>query len=143
MKAIQIAEYFLTLCEPEAGDTLSNLKIQKLCYYAQGFHLAIFGKPLFEEPILAWTHGPVIESLYFTYKQYGSGSVPIPETYDFSVFSNEIKEMLNDVYTVYGQFSAWKLRNMTHEEAPWRNTPQSYEISHEDMKNYFKTMIVI
>ena len=59
-----VANYFLSLCDEDAGDLISNLKLQKLVYYAQGFHLAISGEPLFDEKIMAWEHGPVIPQLY-------------------------------------------------------------------------------
>ena len=55
----QIANYFLSLSDPEIGDGISNLKLQKLCYYAQGFYLAQHDTPLFEDTIEAWQHGPV------------------------------------------------------------------------------------
>lgn len=42
-----VARYFLALVDEDAGDSLSNLKLQKLVYYAQGFHLALYGEPLF------------------------------------------------------------------------------------------------
>ena len=46
------------------------------------------------------------------------------------------------VYDVFGQFSAWKLRNMTHEESPWKNHEDSAEeIPFEEMQEYFKTRI--
>jgi uncharacterized phage-associated protein len=51
--AKNVAEYFLTTVDEEAGDSLSNLKVQKLCYYAQGYHLAMFGSPLFPDAIEA------------------------------------------------------------------------------------------
>jgi len=35
------------------SDFISNLKLQKLLYYAQGIHLALYGKPLFNDPIEA------------------------------------------------------------------------------------------
>ena len=43
---------------------LTHLKIQKLLYYADGINLAITGKPLFEDKIYAWPHGPVIKNVY-------------------------------------------------------------------------------
>jgi uncharacterized phage-associated protein len=69
MKAQDVAEYFLTLVDDEAGDSLSNLKLQKLVYYAQGFHLALTEKPLFDEAIEAWEHGPVVPGLYHKLKR--------------------------------------------------------------------------
>ncbi|MBR5024487.1 MAG: DUF4065 domain-containing protein [Victivallales bacterium] len=52
------------------------------------------------------------------------------------------KNLLNNVYETYGQFSAWRLRDMTHEEKPWRSTPANGIISHNLMKEYFQTLIV-
>ena len=48
---------------------------------------------------------------------------------------------MDEVYDVYGQFSAWKLRNMTHEEAPWKNAVQGQDISLTSMTEYFKTQL--
>ena len=67
----QIAKYFLALSDPKVGDIISNLKLQKLCYYGQGFHLAFYGTRLFPNKIEAWTHGPVIRELYQAYKKHG------------------------------------------------------------------------
>jgi uncharacterized phage-associated protein len=58
-----VAKYFLSLTDEDAGDLISNLKLQKLVYYAQGFHLALYDELLFEETIEAWTHGPVIPEM--------------------------------------------------------------------------------
>ncbi len=140
-RAKDVANYFLSLVDEDCGDSMTNLKLQKLLYYAQGFHLAIHDTPLFDEPIKAWFHGPVVESLYHEYKQYGTGCIPAPDGFDFTIFTDEQKELLDEISNVYGQFSAWKLRNMTHDEPPWKNTPQSEEISHESMKEFFKTQL--
>lgn len=138
-----VAKYFLAQMDEDAGDLISNLKLQKLVYYAQGFHLALYGKPLFAEPIEAWTHGPVAPDLYHIYKNYGSNPIPVPTDIDFSKYDVQTQELLDDIYRVYGQFSAWKLRNMTHSEEPWK---EAYEgngiITHQAMKQYFLTQLV-
>lgn len=137
-----VANVFLKLSEPETGDVLTNLKIQKLLYYAQGFSLAIYGKPLFDEDILHWDHGPVVGDLYRELRQYGSSPVPVPEDYDPSQeFNSDQLEMISEVNNVYGQFSAWKLRDMTHTEAPWLDTSKDEVISHDALHAYFKTLI--
>ena len=60
-----VAQYFLAQMDEDAGDLISNLKLQKLVYYAQGFALALHGRPLFRERVEAWTHGaPVVPELY-------------------------------------------------------------------------------
>lgn len=141
LSARQVADYFLTLADPDVGDEISNLKLQKLCYYAQGFSLALNDTPMFMEPIVAWQHGPVVESIYHAFKEYGPCGIPCPEGLDFSVYDEDDRDLLDEVYDVYGQFSAWKLRNMTHEEAPWCNAYKSGAnnvISQSAMKKFFK-----
>jgi len=139
--AKDVSQYMLCLTDPDVGEIISNLKLQKLIYYAQGFHLAMHETPLFEEDILAWEHGPVVEDVYQEYKQYGAGAIPQPEEFDESVFSAIQIELLKEVYEVYGQFSAWKLRNMTHSERPWIETPKNEVIPHALMKEFFKDYV--
>src|SRR3989442_1092083 len=54
-----IANYFLWLSN-ESGSFLSNLKLQKVLYYAQGWHLGLERQRLFTDQIEAWVHGPSI-----------------------------------------------------------------------------------
>jgi uncharacterized phage-associated protein len=139
-----VANYFIKRQDPDAGDLMSNMKVQKLVYYAQGFCLAITGMPLFDERIEAWDHGPVCVPLYHEYKQFEAGPIPIPYDVDaLSIFSEDIHEILDMVQIYYGQFSAWKLRNLTHGEEPWMKAfaKGRCEISHDDMRNYFKTQL--
>ncbi|MBF0137457.1 MAG: SocA family protein [Magnetococcales bacterium] len=141
---LDVANYFLSLADEDAGDFISNMKLQKLVYYAQGFHLAMFDKPLFMEPITAWTHGPVVPLLYQEFKKFGSGPIPRPEEMDFDSFQKEQRKCLDEVYNVYGQYDAWKLRNLTHDEPPWRETYDQEPggvIPLEAMKDYFKTQL--
>lgn len=141
LSCFDVADYFLAKTDEDAGDAITNLKLQKLVYYAQGFSLALHGRPLFPENIVAWQHGPVVPELYRKYKDHGALGIEPPAHVDFSKFTNEEKELLDDVYEVYGQFSAWKLRNMTHEEAPWKETAINDVITHDRMKNFFMTRV--
>lgn len=141
LTCFDVAEYFLAKTDEDAGDAISNLKLQKLVYYAQGFSLAMTGAPLFGEDFEAWQHGPVIPRLYQKYKENGAFGIRPPEAFDDSKFTAAQKDVLDQVYEAYGQFSAWKLRNMTHEESPWRDTPINEVISKAKMKSFFKTRI--
>ncbi|AHM74329.1 MULTISPECIES: Panacea domain-containing protein [Yersinia] len=146
LTCFDVADYILAHSDEEnSGDLISNLKLQKLVYYAQGFSLALLGRPLFEEPIEAWMHGPVVPELYHKYKDNGTQALPVPADVDFSKYSDDEKELLDEVYKIYGQFSAWKLRNMTHDENPWKETyvegAGSREISNDSMKRFFDTLV--
>jgi uncharacterized phage-associated protein len=136
--ASQIANFFLAITDPDEND-MSNLKIQKLCYYAQGLCSAMRGRPLFSETIEAWDHGPVVPALYHEFKVHKSEPIPIPEWFDFSTISDPDRTALTDLYEYYAQFSAWRLRDMTHEERPWKDAYKrpSKEITIEALVEFF------
>ncbi|MBI2919196.1 MAG: DUF4065 domain-containing protein [Chloroflexi bacterium] len=141
LHAGDVARYFLVIQDSESGERITNLKLQKLCYYAQGFSLAIFNERLFPEEIQAWKHGPVVEVLWREYNRYGYQPIPIPNDIDPDLYSEDVKDLLDEVYEVYGQFSAWKLRDMTHQEPPWKEAAGGI-ISIESMRQHFKTLVV-
>ncbi|MFD2419431.1 Panacea domain-containing protein [Amycolatopsis pigmentata] len=62
--ASTVAKWFVAWAEADDEATLSNLKLQKLLYYAQGHYLALTGRPLFDDEIQAWSHGPVVPAVY-------------------------------------------------------------------------------
>jgi uncharacterized phage-associated protein len=140
-----VAKYFLAQSSEDAGDLISNLKLQKLVYYAQGFSLALNRRPLFNEQIEAWLHGPVVPDLYHVYKAFGSGHIPHPEEFDLDTFTAEERELLDEVYEFYGQYSAWRLRQLTHDETPWRESYRegsNQVISQDSMTRFFETQVV-
>lgn len=137
--ARQIADYILALSNPEIGEVISNLKLQKLLYYGQGVHLAAFDRPLFEDEISAWVYGPVVESVYQDFKIFGKGAILLPKTKREERISAATKDFLVSIYASFGQFSAIKLSQMTHDELPWKTTPRAAVISKERMKSFFQT----
>jgi len=140
ISALDAAKYLIALDDPEE-DPVSNLKLQKLLYYAQGVHLALHNVPLFEERIEAWDHGPVCPPVYHAYKAHGSDPIPLPDEFDPMSLPEAARETLNEVHTVYGQFSAWRLREMTHAEDPWKNNYRQgrkfVEIPRADLRKFF------
>lgn len=142
-RAIDIANWFLTYneslrdMENEDTDDISNLKLQKLLYYAQGCFLAIKNEPLFSDDIVAWAHGPVVEEVYHTFKDFGSGGITQHE--ESSVSDSDTINLLVSVYDVFGKYSAWGLRNLTHSESPWLETPRNEIISLNLISDYFKS----
>ena len=133
--------------ESNQDETLTHIKIQKLLYYAQGFYLASFGKRLFADKIYAWQHGPVVKSVYSQLKEHGNSFITtLPGGFSEYDFDAEIREFLEEVYVVYGQFSAVRLRSMTHEAgSPWDQVYQGKSekdvvIPTNIIKEHFKAM---
>jgi uncharacterized phage-associated protein len=114
-----VANYFLSRANESEDSSISNLKLQKLIYYAQGYHLALFDEPFFPEDFEAWTHGPVCPAVYRSYKRFGAGPIVADVKFEPEKFSQAQLELLDEIQEVFGQFSAWKLRDMTHEDEPW------------------------
>lgn len=140
--AMDIANWFLNYnyqlreFEDEDTDNISNLKLQKLLYYAQGCYLALRDRELFNDKILAWKHGPVVESVYYTFRKFGADGI---SEFDKNIeIDKDTESILIEVYNVFGKYSAWGLREMTHNETPWKSTKQSEEISQESIKEYFE-----
>jgi uncharacterized phage-associated protein len=143
--ANQAADYFLSFCRKH-GDYLTNLKLQKLVYYAQAWHLALKNKPLFIERIEAWAHGPVVPPLYGRFKKYGWSPISVEPA--CPTFSNGTGKFLEEVFSVYGHYSAWDLERMTHQEEPWRNARKGLSpddeghnvITHNDMRDFYRKL---
>ncbi len=144
INARDVADYFLSKTIDEDDTKLTNLKIQKLLYYTQGFHLAILDKALFDESIEAWRYGPVCPVVYGQFKKYKSNTISYDkcEKQFESIFDTKQIELLDDVYETFAQYSAWKLRDMTHEEPTWmKHKDDASVIPQQEMKEYFKTRI--
>lgn len=125
-------------------ELLTHLKIQKLLYYAQGIFLAYTnGQELFDEDIYAWEHGPVVPEVYDVYKENKGNEIEYIKTEHDDILLEEVsneeklKDVLEAVFINYGKYSAWHLRNMTHEEKPWKTTPLNQIIEKDLIKKFF------
>lgn len=143
-KASTISDFFIASLHA-CGDPLSNLKLQKLLYYAQAWHLAIFDTPLFAEQIEAWVHGPVVASEYRRFK--GWAWQPIMDNPTMPTLDGATAEHLQEVLDAYGSKNAYELEQLTHSEPPWKNArrglpedePSSEVISHDEMRQFYRS----
>jgi len=143
LTCFDVAEFFIHLAN-ETGSYISNLKLQKLVYYAQAWHLALYNEPLFEEDFEAWVHGPVIPALYQKYKKFSWK--PIQEEVEEPDIPEDILDFLGEVVKVYFGCDAYYLERMTHQENPWIQARGSLLkddicdeiITKESMREYFK-----
>jgi uncharacterized phage-associated protein len=126
-------------------DTLCNMRLQKLVYYTQAWHLAASGVPLFTDRIEAWEHGPVVRSLYNQFKTHKL-AIPPSEGSVADDLSLGDREFIESIWNRYKDFSGTGLRNLTHREAPWseawskRDPNDRYsniEITQDAMRTFF------
>lgn len=139
-----VSAFFIALAqdmaEMEMGDAMTNLRLQKMLYYAQGWMLKRHGKPLFEESIEAWKLGPVVPACYNWYR--GSGSNPLKADMPArDVFTSDEYEVLLDTWDELSKYSTSQLVAMTHEVGtPWDtvwNHSKEREITTERIEQFF------
>ena len=132
-QATDVALYLLWLAQQAGDSTLTNLKLLKLLYYAQGFTLAAQNRQLFAEAIETWPHGPVVSRVYETYKKFGNQPIDAQVIQEPESINKADREIVKQVYEAYGTRDAITLRNWTHLELPWVNneasrTPMSVDL---------------
>jgi uncharacterized phage-associated protein len=116
VSAQKIADYIIWSSH-ESGSFISNLKLQKLLYYVQAWHLAVFRRPLFPEKFQAWIHGPAIPELYDRYKSYRWRS--IDEEVERPDLGARTVAFIEEVLEEYGPLDARRLEQLTRREDPW------------------------
>lgn len=136
--ALNIANYFLFKAKQEGHELLSNLKLQKLVYYAQGLQLAIHSEPLFGDKIEAWEYGPVVPDLYHRYKKYEAGCIPADPKFKPASIDKDTLDFLDEVFDAFGQFSAIRLMEIAHSDKCWQDAGLGMEISHASMQKCLK-----
>ncbi len=143
--ALSIAKWFVDRANNEFVDEggvaegLTNLKLQKLLYFAQVASLSLNNKPLFAEKIEAWKFGPVVPVVYHEFKVFGTAPVQITQV--TSPLDAEVKTLLEDVWNLYGKFSARELVSITQSHMPWQKVYESgiadKEITQTAIKDYY------
>lgn len=139
-----IADKIILRTDTERGDIISNLKLQKLLYYMQGYHLAFFGNKFFDADLVAWTYGPVVPDVYHRFKENGAFGIVLDSTqHEHINLSDEEEDMFSQVLAEYGKFSAIRLMEMTHQETPWKEATDTEEkiIDTETMRSFFTKLI--
>lgn len=147
-----VANYFLQKGRRD-NVPLTPMKLQKLIYYAHGWHLAITGKPLIDSQIEAWQYGPVIPELFHELKHFGDQAVTEDLTefvldssgdditewktsYEVPAFPDDKTDedvqtayaVLDRTWNEYGHLSAAKLSNMTHVRGgPWDRCMEDFQ----------------
>lgn len=139
--ALHVAKDIITR-QAESGEAITQLKLQKLLYYVQGWSLAIDGRQRFTDALEAWDYGPVVYSLRQEYG--GHGRLPLPPVEPQPEFMDDA--LLDSVIEVYGQHEAEQLIALTHLERPWRSTYKPFHhrlvIPNELICDYFSSEAV-
>lgn len=167
MKTVNIQDYaaYVGITMLMKGLTVSPLKLQKILYYEQSWHMVGFGREntLFEEVPEAWVNGPVYPEIYHTYKDMVSGMCDHLSYENFSTneetASNKGQELMEKmqlsgeevslterVIMLYGSRTQNQLILLTHSEKPWSEKreglmPYEYSntpISLDTMYKYYK-----
>lgn len=146
--ASEVAKAFIKIANdekvaiPETGETyvegITNLKLQKMLYFADAAYLALYGKPLFDDEVQAWSLGPVVPSVYEAYKAFANAKLSTSEEPNIPT---DINEFLSEMWAIFGKYTASELVDMSHKHAPWKDVYEAGRnnpISKESMMNYYR-----
>lgn len=129
-------------------ESMTHKKLQKLCYYAKAWYLALNDNNLIPEQFEAWVHGAVQPMLYQKYRGYGFQLIPMFSG-QLSELPEEFLSFANEVYESYGELTGDQLEKLNHQELPWINARKGLKpwqssnaiISEEDMKQYYRGLV--
>ena len=99
-----LADAFLSI------ESMTHKKLQKLCYYAKAWYLALYDENLVMEPFEAWVHGAVQPELYQKYKPYGFSY--IPRVLDTKNIPEEFLSFAREIYESYGALDGDELERL-------------------------------
>jgi uncharacterized phage-associated protein len=141
------------------GRQASNLSINKIAYFAHGYYLAKYGKPLIDAKIEAWEYGPVFREIYHEFKKCGEKPVTFFAR-DFNVDTEQLEivkwdlpeeqeAFLREVIGSYLEMSAGYLVKMSHlQDGPWHHAwhhegrvNPGMEISNDEILKYFSEQV--
>lgn len=144
LEGLDVAKYILSKI------SCTQLKLQKLVYLCFADYLCDTGKELFIDKIYAFKYGPVVDTVYIRYKDYGYK--PIDEEQQ-DIDSKNIFEMpaksrilfakdgteklmsIEKTLKKYGNLSASDLVDLTHKDkAPWSMSFKGPEEVYSDME---------
>lgn len=122
---------------------MSAMKLQKLVYYSQAWHLVWADEPLFDAPIQAWANGPVVYEVFKRHR--GQFSVSQWPAGDPGNLTKAEQGTVDAVLKTYASLSGRQLSHLTHSEDPWKNArgelpataASSEEITTEAMAAYY------
>lgn len=140
--AKQVAKWLINKATAETkngGEYLTQLKLQKLLYYAKGFFYVFENEPLFNDSMKAIRLGPVVPSIVNVIKKYESNSIKEEFVNEESIKDKSVIAFLEFIYeNIASIYAAQKLVNLTHQETPWLQTKHGSLINENLVRDYFR-----
>ena len=142
--AVSVANSIIKLANERGIRDLSPMKLQKLMYFTQFWYLKNFKELLINDNFSRWKFGPVIPSIYYELKNYGSMHI---DSYIRQLSKNNeavVYMMANDdsrawgfldlILDKFGYLDAIELSAITHlDKSSWSSGEQGTVITKEDM----------
>lgn len=93
------------------------MKVLKQLFFGQSAALHYFNKPLFTEPVEAWEHGPVVSTVYSTWRKKLE-TILDTSNRDVNDFERFVLDM---IFNITKDYDPMELSNITHMEGgAWR-----------------------
>lgn len=139
-KALDVAEYVIWY-EHTQGRLTNTLRLAKQLYFIQVNFLVNKKEPCYNERLIAWDFGPVVEEVYYRYKYYGFTAIP-PDDFKNTINNSKDEKLINDMLDCLAKYSTTALVQIVAKQDPWKNAYHSawnidHEISHKSIVDYY------
>jgi len=148
--AITVFDIAAEVIRHNGGQSVSTVKLQKLCFFAFGWYAHLTGESLFPESFYAMKKGPVVGELLSAHAgKTEVGMEPLAEQMDerdsaLVALDPYVARVVSGVWDFYGGLSPWELVEKTHSEDVWQQSwearpvgSQRGAMSHSDIIGYF------
>lgn len=116
-----ICDYILYRCNLY-NIRITNLRLQKILYYVQGYFLHFLDYPAFSSQIQKWQYGPVVPEAYYDYCSFGRNAIVITTVSNNIAIEKQEKHIINLVIDKCVKMKIGDLIEKTHNESPWKDT---------------------
>jgi len=145
---IAVANKILEAAQATDDSSVTPMQLIKLAYLCHGWMLGLYGRPLLKESVQAWRYGPVVRSVYNAVSKYKDKPVsyPVKNLFGQEVteeFDEQEKEIIKQIYDLYGKWDGLTLSKLTHQEGTpwytvWNEKGRNSVISNDLIENHFR-----
>jgi uncharacterized phage-associated protein len=129
-ETLSVANWFINAARRD-GQQITLSKLQKLVYFAYGWHLALYGKPIISEVVTMMPWGPGFQTIYSFAGEFGCE--PVPSCLSLFDGCPTLREddpripLLRRIWEIYGEYHPYQLARMVNgANGPWGKTRRKY-----------------
>lgn len=145
--SIELAKYIINTLIDRKVD-VNYLKLQKLIYLINAWHLAYFDQPLIDDDFRAWVHGPASKKLWDYFHQKELSKQKGVDDFE-SQLTDDQQDLLDDLLVEYQEDSLMELNKLLEGEPAWKEARKGFRkeevcetvMNPKTIKKYYRSLM--